>query len=148
MNLRRILVLVAFVLAPFGGHAQQTQSPQARLPTITLQVGMHRITAEVADTVETRSKGLMYRKHMAAHEGMLFVFQRKEAQCFWMRNTPLPLTIAFLDDDGTVVNLADMKALDETSHCAAKPVQFALEVNQGWFAKKGLKAGVKIGGLK
>jgi uncharacterized membrane protein (UPF0127 family) len=77
---------------------------------------------------------------------MLFVFEEAQPQCFWMKNTLLPLSIAFLDDAGQVVNIADMKPLDESSHCSAKPVRFALEMNQGWFAKRGIKAGSKLGG--
>jgi hypothetical protein len=90
--------------------------------------------------------GLMFRKEMPQHEGMLFVFDQPSVQCFWMKNTLLPLTAAFVADDGTIVNLADMKPQTEDSHCSAKPVRFVLEMNQGWFAKKGIKAGTKLSG--
>lgn len=83
---------------------------------------------------------------MPAHEGMLFVFEQAAVQCFWMRNTPSPLTAAFLADDGTIVNLADMTPFSEDSHCSAKPVRFVLEMNQGWFAQRGIKAGAKLEG--
>jgi uncharacterized membrane protein (UPF0127 family) len=83
---------------------------------------------------------------MPQGEGMLFVFQRSEKLCFWMKNTILPLTAAFIADDGTIVNLADMEPQTTNSHCSAKPVRFVLEMNQGWFAKKGVKAGFKLSG--
>jgi uncharacterized membrane protein (UPF0127 family) len=115
--------------------------PQPKLPTVELQAGIHLIRAEVADDADSRMRGLMFRDRLGPNEGMLFVFQEKSAQCFWMRNTPLPLTIAFIEDDGSIVTLADMKPLDESTHCAARPVRFALEMEQGWFRKRGLKAG-------
>jgi uncharacterized membrane protein (UPF0127 family) len=120
--------------------------PQTDLPRVNLFAGMHRIDSQVAHTTEQRSTGLMYRQEMPQHEGMLFVFEQPTVQCFWMKNTLLPLTAAFVADDGTIVNLADMKPQTTDSHCSAKPVRFVLEMNQGWFAKKGLKAGNKLGG--
>ncbi len=77
---------------------------------------------------------------------MLFVFESPQVQCFWMKNTLLPLSIAFIGDDGAIVNITDMKPLDERSHCSQKPVRYVLEMNQGWFAKKGIKAGSKLSG--
>ena len=124
------------------GDADQPQ----RLQAITLTAGMHNIRAELALTPEQRQKGLMFRRDLGSHEGMLFVFDAPSPQCFWMKNTPTPLTIAFLADDGTIVNLADMKPFDEASHCSAKPVRLVLEMHQGWFAKRGIKAGFKLGG--
>ncbi len=122
-----------------------TGQPQ-RLPAITLNAGMHNIRAEVAHTPEQRQKGLMYRRDLGSHDGMLFVFEQPSPQCFWMKNTPTPLTIAFVADDGRIVNLADMKPFDEASHCSTKPVRFVLEMHQGWFAKRGIKAGFKLSG--
>ena len=126
--------------------AQPADGVPQRLRAITLQAGMHNIRAELALTPEQRQIGLMYRRDLASHEGMLFVFEEATPQCFWMRNTPTPLTIAFVNDDGSIVNLADMKPFDESSHCSAKPVRFVLEMNQGWFAKRGIKAGFKLAG--
>ena len=126
--------------------AQPTEAVPQRLQAITLQAGMHNIRAELAATPEHRQIGLMFRKDLATHEGMLFIFDEPTPQCFWMRNTPTPLTIAFLLDDGSIVNLADMKPFDESSHCSAKPVRYVLEMNQGWFAKRGIKAGFKLVG--
>ena len=137
--------LTALALAVVGLAASAQDAPQ-RLQAITLQAGMHNIRAEVALTPEQRQKGLMYRRDLASHEGMLFVFEEPAPQCFWMRNTPTPLTIAFVGDDGSIVNLADMKPFDESSHCSAKPVRYVLEMNQGWFAKRGIKAGFKLAG--
>ena len=122
------------------------QEPQLNLPRVKLSAGMHQIDAQVASTPGQRATGLMWRRDMPQHEGMLFVFEQPSVQCFWMMNTPSPLTAAFLADDGTIVNLADMKPLSTESHCSAKPVRFVLEMNQGWFARKGLKAGSRING--
>ena len=138
--------LLAAVLLFNGAHGQAqqpTELPQ-RLQAITLNAGMHNILAEVAMTPEQRQKGLMHRRDLASHDGMLFVFDEATTQCFWMKNTPTPLTIAFLADDGRIVNLADMKPFDEASHCSSKPVRFVLEMNQGWFAKRGISPGFKL----
>ena len=88
----------------------------------------------------------MLRKEMPQHEGMLFVFEQASVQCFWMKNTLLPLTAAFVADDGTIVNTADMKPETTESHCSAKPVRYVLEMNQGWFAKKGIRTGSRLTG--
>jgi uncharacterized protein len=141
------LFALASITMPQLARAQESGAPQTGLPQITLTAGMHVIKADLADSADTRSKGLMFRRSLEQHQGMLFVFDRKEPHCFWMRNTPLPLTIAFVDDDGLIVNLADMKAQNETNHCAAQPVRYALEMNQGWFGKRNLKAGSRIAGL-
>jgi uncharacterized membrane protein (UPF0127 family) len=128
-------------LAPAGA-----EEPQMNLPRVALSAGMHRIDAQVAHTPGQRTIGLMFRKEMPQHEGMLFVFEQPSVQCFWMKNTLLPLTAAFVADDGTVVNLVDMAPHSTDSHCSAKPVRYVLEMNQGWFAKKGIKAGAKLAG--
>jgi uncharacterized membrane protein (UPF0127 family) len=122
-------------------------SPQLQLPRIQLQAGMHQIQAQVAATPEQQATGLMFRTDMPAHEGMLFVFPTASQQCFWMKNTLIPLTAAFVADDGTIVNLEDMQPQTTQSHCSSKPVRFVLEMNQGWFVKKGLKAGGKLAGV-
>ena len=117
-----------------------------QLQRITLSAGIHQIDTQVALTPEQHAIGLMYRKEMPQHEGMLFAFQNPTKQCFWMKNTLIPLTAAFVADDGTIVNLEDMKPQTTESHCSLKPVRFVLEMNQGWFAKKGLKAGSRLAG--
>jgi uncharacterized protein len=137
--------LAALVLAAAAASVC-AQEPQTNLPRVTLSAGMHQIDAQVAQTIEQRTTGLMHRKEMPQHEGMLFVFERPTIQCFWMKDTLLPLSVAFVSDDGTVVNLADMKPLALDSHCSDKPVRYVLEMNQGWFAKKAVKPGTKLAG--
>jgi hypothetical protein len=141
-SLRRLGL--ALSLAAFSALAQN--APQPRLDSVTLTAGMHNIRAEVARTPLQTQTGMMFRREMAQHEGMLFVFDTLERRCFWMKNTLLPLSIAFIADDGRVVNLADMQPQSEESHCSAEPVRFALEMNQGWFAKRGIKPGFKLKG--
>ena len=135
--------LLAFLCA-LSGQAQQ--SAQTNLQRIVLSAGIHQIDTQLALTPEQHATGLMYRKEMPQSEGMLFVFDTPVRQCFWMKNTLLPLTAAFVADDGTIVNLEDMKPQTTESHCSLKPVRYVLEMNQGWFAKKGLKAGAKLSG--
>jgi len=138
------LVWATLLVAALSARAQEV--PQPRLPTVTLGAGMHNIIAEVAQTPLQRQIGMMMRTSMAAHEGMLFVFESPSPQCFWMRNTLLPLSIAFIADDGTIVNVAEMQPKSDDSHCSNKPVRFVLEMNQGWFSKRGLKAGARLRG--
>ena len=107
---------------------------------------MYQINAQVAAKPEQREIGLMFRTDMPQHEGMLFVFENPSRLCFWMKNTLLPLTAAFVADDGVVVNLEDMKPQTTESHCSTKPVRYVLEMNKGWFAKRGIKPGSKIAG--
>ena len=126
--------------------AWSQESPQLQLPRVTLSAGMHLINAQVAATPQQRAVGLMFRKEMPVNEGMLFAFEQAAEQCFWMKNTLLPLTAAFVADDGTIVNLADMQPQSLESHCTSKPVRFVLEMNQGWFSKRGLKAGSRLSG--
>jgi uncharacterized membrane protein (UPF0127 family) len=137
-------VLLTVLLALPRPAAAQAQAQQ--LPTIELSAGMHRIEAEVAATPAQRQIGLMNRPTMPPNHGMLFIFEGPGMHCFWMRNTLLPLSIAFLGDDGHIVNIADMQPQNDTSHCPREPVRYALEMNQGWFAKRGFKAGDRIGG--
>jgi uncharacterized membrane protein (UPF0127 family) len=120
--------------------------PQLNLPRTKITAGMYLIDTQVAATPEQRTTGLMFRPQMPSGEGMLFVFDAPSEQCFWMKNTLLPLTAAFVADDGTIVNLADMKPQTTNSHCSEKPVRYVLEMNQGWFAQKGIKAGFKLRG--
>jgi uncharacterized membrane protein (UPF0127 family) len=117
------------------------------LPTMRLTAGMHVVRAEVAYDFETRGRGLMFRESLEPNQGMLFVFEEASQQCMWMKNTLIPLSVAFIAGDGTIVNIADMKPKDETTHCAQRPVPYALEMERGWFASHGIRAGQKIGGL-
>ncbi len=142
---RLIHALSALLLASFVCPAV-AQEPQTNLPRAQLSVGMHLIDAQVAQTPGQREVGLMFREQMPQNEGMLFVFEQPSQQCFWMRNTLIPLTAAFIADDGTLVNLEDMKPKTLDSHCSTKPVRYVLEMNQGWFSRKGIKAGFKVSG--
>ena len=125
--------------------AAQAQVAQ-NLPTIRLNAGIHNIEAMVASSPDERAVGLMYRRAMPPQAGMLFVFDQPATQCFWMKNTLLPLSAAFLSDDGTVVNIVDMQPQTLDSHCSAKPVRFVLEMNQGWFARRAIRAGSQLSG--
>jgi uncharacterized membrane protein (UPF0127 family) len=118
--------------------------PQSRLPVVRLQAGIHVISAELAETDRARELGLMGRETLGPNEGMLFVFERKAVHCFWMRNTPLPLSIAFLDDDGRIVDIARMAPHSDDSHCPSRAVRFALEMEQGWFARHGIAPGARL----
>ena len=135
---------LAALMVPAFAWAQDI--PQINLQRTTISAGMHLIDAQVAQTPEQREIGLMQRKEMPQREGMIFIFDLPGQQCFWMKNTVLPLTAAFVADDGTIVNMADMKPQTTDPHCSAQPVRYVLEMNRGWFAKKGIKAGRKLGG--
>ena len=143
-------LLAATALSALLGLAYSTalaqNGPQLALQRVELTAGMHRIDAQLAQSPQERQTGLMNRRSMPQHEGMLFAFEQPAVQCFWMKNTPLPLTAAFVADDGTIVNLADMQPNAEDSHCSAKPVRYVLEMNQGWFSQRGLKAGSQLRG--
>lgn len=145
-TLLRMLGALALGLA-FVQTAPAQESPQLNLPRVKLSAGMHQIDAQVAQTPAQRQIGLMHRREMPQHEGMLFVFEQPAVQCFWMRNTLIPLSIAFIDDDGRIVNIADMQPRSDDSHCSAAPIRLALEMEQGWFAKRGVGPGATIGGL-
>ena len=109
---------------------------------------MHIIRAEVAADFPTRAQGLMHRKSLGQNDGMLFVFDEAAIHCMWMKNTLIPLSVAFLDERGAIINIADMRPHSEQSHCAAQPARYALEMNRGWFAQRGIKPGVQLGGLE
>jgi uncharacterized membrane protein (UPF0127 family) len=138
-----VQVAVAAALALAAGLA----AAQPAAPTVRLNAGIHLITAEVADNDATRTRGLMFRESLAPNHGMLFVFERKGIHCMWMRNTLIPLSVAFIDDDGRIVNIEDMAPQTEVSHCARAPVRYALEMSRGWFASRGIKPGAVIDGI-
>jgi len=135
--MRSVLLFAALAAAPaFAQH-----------PLAHLNAGMHLIRAEVVSDPGTRAQGLMYRKSMPQNAGMLFIFDEAEVHCMWMKNTLIPLSVAFIDDRGAIVNIADMEPQTEASHCAAQPVRYALEMNRGWFAARGVKPGSRLGGI-
>jgi len=117
------------------------------LPVAELRAGMHLIRAEVASDFSSRARGLMHRKGLAPNAGMLFVFDGPSQQCMWMKNTYIPLSVAFVDEQGTIINIADMQPHDEQTHCSRRPALYALEMTRGWFAERGIKPGAKLGGL-
>jgi len=134
--------LFALLLAAATGHAQQPTQPR-----VQLGLGMHLVRAEVADRDDSRAMGLMHRTSLPQNGGMLFVFETTGVHCMWMKNTLIPLSVAFVDEGGDIVNIADMQPLSETSHCAARPARYALEMQQGWFAERGIRAGERLRGL-
>jgi len=136
-------LLSVFCLLVFAVTAQ-AQS----IPVIELTAGFHRIEAEVAATNPQRAQGLMNRKEMATQHGMLFVFTHDARHCMWMKNTLIPLAVAFMDESGRILNIAEMKPHSEENHCASKPARYALEMNAGWFAQRGIKAGDAIAGIE
>jgi uncharacterized protein len=136
----RVLALVCLAVIA-------ARSAIAQAPTIELSAGIHVIRAEIARTYESRAQGLMFRKHLGPNEGMLFVFPQADSHCMWMKNTLIPLAVAFIDEDGKVVSISEMQPQSETSHCARAPAKFALEMSRGWFASKGIAPGATIRGL-
>jgi uncharacterized membrane protein (UPF0127 family) len=132
-------VLLSLLLC-FGAPAR------AELPVIELGAGMHVIRAEVASDTPSRTQGLMFRKSMPQNSGMVFVFEAETQHCMWMKNTLIPLSVAFIDRAGAIVSIHDMQPESEQTHCAAAPARYALEMNKGWFA--GIKAGARLRGLE
>jgi uncharacterized protein len=142
-----LAIAISLLFSSFLHSAAFAQEgPQLNLQRIKISAGMHQIDTQLAMTPIERQIGLMNRPTMPVQEGMLFVFDEPTRQCFWMKNTLLPLTAAFVADDGTIVNLEDMKPQTLEAHCSIKPVRYVLEMNQGWFAKRGIKAGTKLSG--
>jgi hypothetical protein len=123
-------------------------SSAAGLPEVTLEIGGHKLTSEVASTDAARSTGLMHRRMMPENRGMLFVFPTAELHGMWMMNTYLPLSVAFIASDGTILNIEDMEPHTQNTHTAVRPAKYALEMNKGWFRKRGIKPGVKVVGLE
>ncbi len=142
------LLLWLPLLAASPAGLAQTPGGQPPLPAVQLQNGMHLVKAEIANDYSTRMQGLMMREKMAPNEGMLFVFPEREKQCMWMKNTLLPLSVAFIDEAGVILNIEDMKPQTENSHCSVAAARYALEMNLGWFKSKHIKAGSKISGLE
>jgi uncharacterized membrane protein (UPF0127 family) len=136
-------LLATLLVVVFAGAA----GAQGALPTTKLTAGIHLITAEVAANDPARARGLMFRERLAPNHGMLFIFDGKQIHCMWMRNTLIPLSVAFIEDDGSIINIEDMEPKTEVSHCAKRPVRYALEMDKGWFAQRGIKAGSKLAGL-
>jgi uncharacterized membrane protein (UPF0127 family) len=146
MNALALPRIVAIALALFSSAFSFAQEGPQTLPAIRLTAGMHVIRAELAQSPREHSIGLMFRKTLPTNDGMLFVFDQPGQQCFWMKNTLLPLSVAFISDDGSITNIEAMKPLTLDSHCSTREVRFVLEMNDGWFAARGIKPGMKIQG--
>ncbi|MEO8487645.1 MAG: DUF192 domain-containing protein, partial [Betaproteobacteria bacterium] len=140
------LAAASLVLSPYADAQAPDGKPQS-LPVTKIRVGAHAVAAEVAATPEQRTIGLMYRFSLPADRGMLFVFPEPQMVGFWMRNTYIPLSIAYLDADGRILNVEDMAPHDESSHPSRGPALYALEMRKGWFAERSLGPGTRITGL-
>jgi uncharacterized membrane protein (UPF0127 family) len=134
-------------IAPAIDSHAQLGEPNKGLPVINLSIGPVRLEAEVAQTPKQREIGLMHRFSLPPDHGMLFVFEAPQLLSFWMRNTYVPLSIAFIGADGTILNIEDMAPHDERSHLSRGLAVYALEMRQGWFRQKGIQAGAKVQGL-
>jgi len=139
----RLTALTLLTLACAAAAAQN-----ARFGRAELAAGMHLIQAEVAADDPARQQGLMFREKMGTNHGMVFVFDRPAKQCMWMKNTLLPLSVAFIDAHGRILNIEDMQPQSLESHCSIKPAKYALEMNAGWFRHKHIKPGLVIDGLQ
>jgi len=145
---RRTALCAAALTALLAQPGAWAQKAPIQAPTIELGAGIHLIHAELANDDYTRARGLMYRDALAPNHGMLFVFDRADTHCMWMRNTRIALSVAFLDDDGTVVNIEEMKPQTDESHCARRPVRYALEMSGQWFSRHGVQSGSRLQGIE
>jgi len=141
--MRAARTITAALLLWLAAAAQAQQ-----LPEIALAVNGHKLAAEVAHTDPARAQGLMHRRMLPENRGMLFVFTTTAHHAMWMMNTYIPLSVAFIDERGVIINIEDMKPHTQDTHPAAKPAKYALEMNQGWFGKRGIKPGAKIEGME
>lgn len=139
MPMKPVLALCALLL-PLFAHAQS-------FPVTSLSIGVHLIRAEVAVSDEERARGLMFREKLGENEGMVFRFPGNRQVCMWMKNTLLPLSVAFIDENGRIINIEDMQPQTLDSHCATRPARYALEMNRGWFGKRNIKPGTVVDGL-
>jgi len=128
--------------------ALSVSSAPAQQPEIMLTVNDQHLTVEVAYTEATRMQGLMHRRMLPQSRGMLFVFREPALHGMWMMNTYVPLSVAFLDERGIIINIADMEPHTRVTHSATRPAKYALEVNRGWFAKRGVKPGLRVEGVE
>lgn len=141
--MKPFFLFLLFCFNPLNTFAQQNVG----LPIIELKTGIYRIQAELADTPTARELGLMNRSNLPNNSGMLFVFEQKAGHCFWMNNTKIPLSIAFISDDGRIVNIEEMQANTTNNHCPATNIRYALEMNKQWFSQRVITPGSVIQGL-
>lgn len=137
--MNKALTALALLLCAAGAAAGDARH--------ALRIGPHGFAVELASTPQQRQRGLMGRTHLAADGGMLFVFERPGRHCFWMRDTPLPLSLAFIDETGRIASLADLQPRSDTRHCPGAPIRYALEVRQGEFRNRGIVSGMQVDGL-
>lgn len=137
--MRKLLLLVLLVL-PIGGVAQD-------FPRISVSIGVHLVQAELAATQETRARGLMFREKLGQNEGMVFRFPAPRQICMWMKNTLIPLSVAFIGADGRIINIEDMRPQTTDEHCSQQVALYALEMRQGWFKQRNIRAGELVSGL-
>lgn len=137
--MKRLLIVTALLFA--------RDSVAQDFPLTSLTIGVHLIRAEVATTDEQRARGLMFRQQLGTNDGMVFRFPETRQVCMWMKNTLLPLSVAFIGDDGRIINIEDMKPQTEDAHCSRKPARYALEMAQGWFRQRNIKPGAALSGL-
>ncbi|PTN10797.1 DUF192 domain-containing protein [Nitrosomonas aestuarii] len=142
----RLIVLINYCLMMFMAHSMHTHASD--LPRISLQISKYMISAEMATTHRTRAQGLMFRESLAENTGMLFVFPKSAYYGMWMKNTILPLSVAFIDEKGTIINIADMEPDSLVAHRSAGPAKYALEMSSGWFASRKISAGDLVSGLE
>ena len=139
----RSIAILAFALCSIPAWADKP----LRFQTMPLNAGIHLIQAEVAATQAQRAQGLMYREKLGTNEGMVFLFGEPQETCMWMKNTLVPLSAAFIDERGKIINIEDMTPQTTVSHCAKAPAKYVLEMNQGWFQRRNIKPGTTIDGL-
>jgi uncharacterized protein len=144
---RRALLLVAALCVAACGNAARPTVPGAQLPLEWLVVGTHRISVEVASGPAERNRGLMFRESLPADHGMLFIFPDERLLTFWMRNTSLPLSIAYADAGGRIVRISDLEPLDEHPVSSGRPARYALEMRRGWFREHAVFEGDRITGI-
>ena len=142
MKLQPFLAVAMFAAASFFASAQEVA-----FKTGQITVGAHPLKVEIAASDPQRSQGLMYREKLGKNDGMLFIFDEVGYHSMWMKNTLLPLSVAFVDEKGEILNILDMAPQTLDSHTAAGPARYAIETNKGWFAEKKIKAGDKVTGL-
>ena len=142
----RLLVFVSFLFIFVTNSGLHAEAPE--LPKISLIIANHELHAEVAHTEHARAKGLMFRPSLAENTGLLFVFPQSAYYSMWMRNTMIPLSVAFINEKGSILNIAEMKPYSLTAHRSAGPAKYALEMNSRWFANREIQAGEQITGLE
>lgn len=143
---------IAFIFVLFFSlslHCSTTMAvePATEFQVVNLKIGNHAVKAELAKTEDQRTKGLMFRKRLDNNSGMMFDFGAPAKVCMWMKNTYIPLSVAFIDQDGVIVNIEDMEPLTTNSHCSGGWVGYALEMNQGWFTARKIGPGSKVEGI-